>query len=389
MIDFFWGDVETALATANALDVKIINDAFNAGGQNYADILTMSLRQAYAGNEFSGNRSNPILYQKEISSGGFMQTVDVIYPASPMYYYLNVTYLKLLLDPLFYQMENQVWTRPFAMHDIGAPYPNAMGQAYGGDMPVEESSDMIMMVANYAFHPTTSEQDAKDYVRLHFPIMSQWAEYLYSNCLYPVDQLTTDDFIGPTELNSGLALKGILAMATFSQLANLIGETNATNFYAQTVQSYVPIWLNESMHVDGDHLKMEYNVTDGYQFKYNAYHDKLFGLGVVPETVYKTEADYYLTKLEFYGIPFCSRRDYTKSDWEIWTAAAFGDVNPELKSSLLEALAKFLRYTAQRVPFSDWYVTATTNQAGFQARPVVGGHFALLSLELANAARSQ
>jgi hypothetical protein len=56
-----------------------------------------------------------------------------------MYYYLNIDYLRLLLEPLFFQMEEGVWTQPFAMHDIGAPYPNGLGQAYGGDMPVEES----------------------------------------------------------------------------------------------------------------------------------------------------------------------------------------------------------------------------------------------------------
>lgn len=68
-----------------------------------------------------------------------------------------------------------------------------------------------------------------------------------------------------------------------------------------------------------------------------------------------------------------------EKDWEMWTAAAFGDVNPELRSKLVEALGLFLRISQSRVPFSDWYVTATANQSGFQARPVVGGHFALLA----------
>ena len=71
----------------------------------------------------------------------------------------------------------------------------------------------------------------------------------------------------------------------------------------------------------------------------------------------------------------------------MWTAAAFGDVNPELRSTLVETLAKFLTVTPQRVPFTDWYVTATSNHVGFQSRPVVGGHFALLALEMAKAHR--
>jgi len=69
----------------------------------------------------------------------------------------------------------------------------------------------------------------------------------------------------------------------------------------------------------------------------------------------------------------------------MWTAAAFGDANPELRTKLVETLAQFLKITPQRVPFTDWYVTATSNQSGFQARPVAGGHFALLALDLARA----
>ena len=155
--------------------------------------------------------------------------------------------------------------------------------------------------------------DGLAYAQKHFEIMEQWADYLYHNCLYPVNQLTTDDFIGPTELNSGLALKGILGMASFAKIAEFIGNTEVSTFYKDAVANFTPIWLMESLHQDKDHLKMEYNVTDGYQFKYNAFHDKLLGLNVVPQEVYEMESNYYLTKLEPYGIPFVSTHDYTKS----------------------------------------------------------------------------
>jgi hypothetical protein len=72
----------------------------------------------------------------------------------------------------------------------------------------------------------------------------------------------------------------------------------------------------------------------------------------------------------------------------MWTAAAFGDENPALRTELVEALARFLRFTPQRVPFTDWYTTATSNQVGFQSRPVAGGHFALLALEMAQRHRN-
>jgi len=300
-----------------------------------------------------------------------------------------VDYLRMLLEPLFLKMENGEWTRPFAMHDIGAPYPNGFGQAYGGDMPVEESANMIMMVGNIVFHPDTAPGDAVAYAQSHYDIMTTWAQYLFDNCLYPVNQLTTDDFIGPTELNSGLALKGILGMATFARISALVGNTIQEDFYNDAVTRYLPTWFEESLHGDGTHLKMEYNVSDGYQFKYNAFHDLLLDLNVIPQEVYDMEAAYYLTKLEPYGIPFVSTHDYTKSDWEMWTAAAFGGSSPALRASLVEALGRFLRFTPQRVPFTDWYVTATSNHVGFQARPVAAGHFALLALDGHNSLKKQ
>lgn len=290
---------------------------------SYANIISLSLRQAVAGTELSGTPEEPLLYQKEISSNGNMQTVDVMYPAVPMWYFLNVTNLQYLLEPLFYQMESGFWTKEFSMHDIGFHYPNATGHDDGDeeDMPVEESANMLLMVADISLHPKADVGKSRDYIRKHFPIMSKWAEYLFFNCLYPVNQLTTDDFIGNTQLNSGLALKGILGMKAFARLAELIGDTNATRFYDNAVSEFVPIWYSESIHASGSHLKMEYNITEGYQFKYNAFQDKLLNLSTVPEEVYQMEAAFYLTKEEAYGIPFVFTHDYTKSDWEMWTAA--------------------------------------------------------------------
>lgn len=68
--------------------------------------------------------------------------------------------------------------------------------------------------------------------------------------------------------------------------------------------------------------------------------------------------------------------DYTKSDWLCWTAALADD--PEVRTALLAPLAKMLRESASRVPFSDWYDTKTGCYRAFIARSVQGGVFALL-----------
>lgn len=64
----------------------------------------------------------------------------------------------------------------------------------------------------------------------------------------------------------------------------------------------------------------------------------------------------------------------------MWTAAAFGHSNRTLRTNIVDDLSKFLKFTPFREPFSDWYVTATSLHIGFRARPVVGGHFAILAL---------
>jgi len=64
----------------------------------------------------------------------------------------------------------------------------------------------------------------------------------------------------------------------------------------------------------------------------------------------------------------------------MWTAAAFGHSNQTLRTNLVNDLSTFLKFTPFREPFSDWYVTATSLHIGFRARPVVGGHFAILAL---------
>lgn len=179
--------------------------------------------------------------------------------------------------------------------------------------PVEESADMIFMVANYMFHPSTAAADAKLYGKKHYKVLSSWADYLYYNCLYPTNQLTTDDFIGQTQLNSGLALKGILGMKAFANIANLVGNANETTFYNNASASYIQTWFTESQSSDKSHLKIEYNVTDGYEFKYNAFQDKLLNLNTVPSSVYTEEANYYLTKEQTYGVPFVSTHGYTKT----------------------------------------------------------------------------
>jgi hypothetical protein len=109
---------------------------------------------------------------------------------------LNPKLVKLLLDPHFENQESGHYPNDWAIHDLGTHYPNATGHTDGGDepMPLEECGNMMAMVLAYV-----QKSGNKDYIKQHYPILKQWAQYLVKDSLYPEHQLSTDDFAGPLE----------------------------------------------------------------------------------------------------------------------------------------------------------------------------------------------
>jgi hypothetical protein len=71
------------------------------------------------------------LFLKEISSDGNIQTVDVLFPAMPIFLYSNPILVKYLLDPLFENQETGQFPQKYAMHDLGPNYPRAIGHPSG------------------------------------------------------------------------------------------------------------------------------------------------------------------------------------------------------------------------------------------------------------------
>lgn len=130
----------------------------------YYSIVALSTRQimgAYtlaippsssAGFNSSSNATEPLMFQKEISSDGNTNTVDVMYPAMPFFLYANPDLLRYNLEPLYQNHEGGFYPNEYSMHDLGSHYPNATGHVEGDDeyMPVEESGNMILM--SYAYY---------------------------------------------------------------------------------------------------------------------------------------------------------------------------------------------------------------------------------------------
>jgi hypothetical protein len=384
MVDWFVGDYGSALASADALDQQIETDANNAvgggtAGSQYAALCALALRQAVGGTELVDYGGSPWALLKEISSDGNVSTVDVVYPASPAYLYLSPSYLQLLLEPLIAYAENG-WIEQFAEHDLGQRYPNAAGGVTNGsdiqeDMPVEETGNMLIMVA--ALLQRLPSAQAGAFAQQHYAIFRQWAEYLLPNALDPGLQNQTDDFTGPIANSANLAVKGILGIGAMSLIAGIAGNSTDQASYLNTAFSYVSQWVSLGEDPSGPHLDLAYGDAGSWSLKYNAFPDRLLGLGIVPLGVQALEASWYQANAGTYGVLLDPRNDYTKADWELWTAAWLAD-QADARNTLIQGVYGFLDNTAQRVPFTDLYVVATAAQVSFQARPVVGGVFGLL-----------
>ena len=142
-------------------------------------------------------------------------------------------------------------------------------------------------------------------------------------------------------------------------------------------------WL--SMARDGDHYKLAFDKPGTWSQKYNLVWDQLLSFRLFPENVWKTEMSFYLRNLNEYGLPLDNRADYTKLDWEIWTATLSDD--PKQFKSLIDPIGKWIHETSSRVPLTDWYDTKNSKQMGFQARSVVGGVFIKLLADKEMAAK--
>ena len=130
--------------------------------QAYYSIVALSTRQVMGAyvltvppsggcSNASTNTSEPLMFQKEISSDGNVNTVDVMFPAMPFFLYANPELLRLNLEPLYQNQESGFYPNGYSMHDLGTNFPNATGHVEGNDeyMPVEESGNMILMTYAY------------------------------------------------------------------------------------------------------------------------------------------------------------------------------------------------------------------------------------------------
>lgn len=259
-------------------------------------------------------------------------------------------------------------------------------------------------------------KQARKWVKKSYSLWKQWTGYLVEFTLEPHNQLSTDDFAGWLALQANLALKGIIGIKSMSEMADLVGETEDAKHYKNISDVYIDKWEEFAISRDGTHAKLAYDWYGSWTTLYSLFADSLlcfhldgdsstsvtspsFGAfshgdqkplpgdgpinnktGFVPQHIYKMQSDWYHAVRQKYGLPLDSRHLYTKTDWEFFTAAVSSE---NVRAEILESVALWVNETVTDRPFTDLH--NTEGDGGFPgpnffARPVIGGHFAFLTL---------
>jgi hypothetical protein len=405
LVAFFLDDYENAVSHCTRLDQQIDQDSRNAVGggdvgAKYSAITQLSVRQSFAtleitvpyiSNKRGYNTSDTIIFLKEISSNGDMQTVDVFAPQFPLLTYLNPDILRDIMEPIFEYTESGLYPNKWCVHDLGV-YPSAFGHNDGKDEPmqVEESGNMILLALHYA--QLVGSSTAKSWLSRHYSIMQQWAEFLIEDSLVPALQLSTDDFAGTLANQSNLAIKGIEGIAAMGQIADLLGKTKDAKMYNNVSQTYIQSFYTYAFNTNRTHIKLAYQSENSWGTLYNLVFDRLLNLKLVAKEVYTKQDAFYPTKRQRYGTPLDSRFTWAKTDWQIW-ASASAEID-STRDYWIENMYSFYQAHLTDAPMTDLYQTQTgdfpkepsTPRIYFIARPVVGGHFMHLAMRKANAA---
>lgn len=396
-VSHFLDDFEDAQSEATILDSDIASKSTAVGGGNYSDIVTLSLRQAHGGIDLvipndTLDTNDTLAFIKEISSDGNVNTIDIIFPAFPMYYTMNPEYIRLLLEPVVRYLESGRWKQPYPVHDIGSHYPNATGHddQKAEKMPIEESGNILILA-----HAYTVASGNTAWAASHKSLFQSYADYLAANSINIVNQLSTTDTPGPLTNETNLAVKAAVGLKAFGAL---YGMTK----YSDIGDAHAKLFYDDGLGTDDDktHFALEYpNNKTTYKVTFNLYPDKLLNLSTFSQSTYDMQSAYYPTIRKEGGVALDNRQWWGKTDWNIWVGSVSSD---STKKMFVDDIWAFISSGVNEWPFSDRWVVSSTGatfhprnnistfgpapkpvgqEFALRARPTVGGHFAMLALK--------
>eukprot|EP00439_Symbiodinium_sp_Y106_P059089 s431_g8.t1 len=333
---------QTELRRSRAQDPADFNQKLMAqlqsrGGEKYAQLGSLVYRQVTGATSTAWNHKagEEWPFMKEISSDGDVSTV--IFPAFPFFLHVAPEFFRKLMLPLLVYSVNG--TAPYGMdikynlswapHHLGTWPVCALRSDQQEQMPVEESGNMLIMIA-----AVSKKLGNLEWLSSYWPLLKTWADFLVASLPDPGNQLCTDDFEGPNPHNVNLAGKGIVALAAYAELLKLSGQATESVKYQKLAQGFVNDWLHGA--ADGDHFRRQYDLPGTWR--------------LVMQQVFVTSATSLYSHRQNYGIPLDDRHNYTKADWSTWSAAFY---KQEHFTAAIDDLWRFAASTPDRAPLTD------------------------------------
>lgn len=319
-----------------------------------------------------------------------------------------------LVNSLTYGSGNDSQSMWSALGSDHLPHP---GEESPFALSVLENRDAIYGLDDRWGGSTQGLKQAQKWLGKSYKLWKQWTAYLVEFSLEPHNQLSTDDFAGWLALQTNLALKGIVGIKAMSELAAIMNEPEDVKYYRNVSETYIKRWEELGISRDGTHAKLAYDWYGSWTTLYSLYADAVLCFhptttnasfaslappnsnqqapltdtapsspptaDFIPHHIYKMQSDWYSAVMQKYGLPLDSRHLYTKTDWEFEAAAV---ASRKTRTQILTAVAKWLNETDTDRPFTDLHNTEGNGGfpgPNFFARPVVGAHFAFLTLERA------
>ncbi len=392
------------------IERKIVEDS-KEYSDKYRLILNASYRQVMAAHKMVKDESGKIHFlSKECGSCGCIATVDVTYPTMPIFLMYNPDLLRASMEAIFEFEKMPVWEYDFAPHDAGM-YPFCNGQYYGvknkkegrhgraidfynplgagldvlpqyylypkgsdiynyeRQMPVEESSNMIIACALYLVCGGD-----KEWVNANLQTLRKWCKYLIDKGLVPENQLCTDDFLSRMDKNVNLAIKSIVAIGAFGKILEILNQNG---------EEYIKISKERARELEDTFSNFEYmplsfdSEKGTFSMKYNLAPALLLNLDLFSHSFIEREVDECLRRAYKYGIPLDNRSLMTKLDWMMWIASITKD--KEKREKIIDIIHTVLTDLPDRVPFPDWLSDCETGTfREFTNRTVVGSMFILI-----------
>ena len=181
----------------------------------------------------------------------------------------------------------------------------------------------------------TAKKQAQKWLGRSYSLWTQWTSYLVDYSLRPHNQLSTDDFAGWLALQTNLALKGIVGIKAMSELANVMGKEKDVEYYRNISSVYIEKWEEYGMSRDGGRAKLAYDWHGSWTTLYSLYADAILcfhptftengtsssgfhltseqapiidnsgkksGKDFIPDHIYQTQSEWYLTAMQKYGV---------------------------------------------------------------------------------------